>query len=223
MTIPHGAAPRFPLRRIARAWPVLAAFALGACASSAPLHYYTLETVPSTTRPVDAAPTSAVRAGLPIELRSVQIPPALDRLEMMRSVAPGELALRESDHWAAPLGRMSRQTLADDLAERLPSGGLLATGAATSIPRAALSVEVVAFEISGGTATMRVRWAVLVPAEESPAEKLGTEKSGPVPLPRSRSARLSMPADDSASALQHAWSALIAQAADRIVEGLAAP
>jgi uncharacterized lipoprotein YmbA len=55
----------------------------------------------------------------------VHIPPALDRIEILSEVAPGEFKVNDLDHWVAPLGPVARQTLTADLIARLPQGRVI--------------------------------------------------------------------------------------------------
>jgi uncharacterized lipoprotein YmbA len=192
---------------------VVAALLLSACASSAPTRYFTLEAI----GPFETQPTPTSRyAGPPIELRSVQVPPAMDRLEMVRELSAGELALREFDHWAAPLGRLAKQTLTEDLSHRLPADRLIFPGAGGPSVRAALTVDVLSFHLIDDQATMVVSWAIRWPAADS-----GTPDMSASPTATSvESMRLSVPANATANGLERAWSDLLAQAADRIAATL---
>jgi uncharacterized lipoprotein YmbA len=182
-----------------------AALLLSACASSTPTRYFALEAVAPSSAARGDAPAPMAYDGPPIEVRSVQIPPTLDRLEMVREVAPGELDVRDFDHWAAPLGRMSRQALTEDLASRLPPDRLVFPGAAGPKVRGDLTVDVLSFRIDGGTATMVMSWSLRWPEQTTP---------------RGASLQLTAPATAGAAATSRAWSELMAQAADRIAADL---
>jgi len=83
--------------------------ALAGCASADP-DYYTLARV-----------DGAVIAGPPImvEIRRPTMPADLDRLEMVRK--SGNRIVPDNAHiWAAPLGKLTEETLALDLSQRLP-------------------------------------------------------------------------------------------------------
>ncbi len=89
---------------------------LGSCAG-APTRIYTLYAV--------APGGPSVYAGPPVRVDVVNFPAALDRIEVVRNGAPGELELSDTAHWSAPLGDVARQTLAADLIARLPAGKAL--------------------------------------------------------------------------------------------------
>lgn len=193
-------------------WPLRGAAALGvactllaACASSPATRYYAL------TAPAPAAPaaSAASYAGLPIEVRAVQVPPAMDRLELIRELSPGEFAVLDFDHWAAPLGRLARQALSEDLVQRLPKDRVVVPGAAWPAERASLSVDVLSFDKRDGQASMVASWALSQP----PA-------SGAAPAPIGATVRVVAPASADAAGTAQAWSLLMAQVADRIAAGL---
>ena len=214
---------------------LLATLGLAACASSAPTRYFALETMPAADRSTDASGAAGYR-GPPIALRAVTIPPAIDRLEMVRETAGGALQLREFDHWAAPLSRLVRHTLTDDLSRRLPAGKIVFAGMPMPLARAELTVDVRSFHLLGGSATLALSWSLRWPAVAAPGETplaatslaaaataaSSAPSSGSAdPASRGGSFELSVPAGADAGALNAAWSALLGQAADRIVADLA--
>jgi uncharacterized lipoprotein YmbA len=181
----------------------VAAAGLAAC-SSAPTRYFGTEPV--------APSVSAARgyAGLPVQVRTVNVPPQLDRAELMREVAPGEFEVREFDHWTAPFGQMVRQTLTEDLAARLPAAAVIYPDASRPDPVANISVNILSFRFQGDRAVMQVSWTVRSPSSvpsyitdgQTTLETSGDDRSG---------------ADISAS-----LSAILAQLADRMVIDLSA-
>lgn len=99
--------------------PLLAALlALGGCGHSPQTHLLTLDLAPPVAPP-------AAYAGAPVRVTAVEIPPALDRLEFVAAVAPGELEIRDQYRWSASLGALAREALMRDLSARLPSGAVL--------------------------------------------------------------------------------------------------
>ena len=97
---------------------LVCAAALAACGSSPPTRYFSLEAV------APAAPAAA--SGMaPVQLGAVRVPASLDRPEIVAQDARYELAVRDNDHWGAPLGPMMRRTLAQDLLSRLPAGAFV--------------------------------------------------------------------------------------------------
>ena len=196
-----------PLGRRGRASLAAGAVALllGACAGSPATRYYTLAPV------APAAPPSAY-TGPPIEVRAVQVPPALDRLELLQSTGPGEVRVLDFDHWAAPLERLSQQVLAEDLAQRLPANKVASSGTAWPPQRAALAINILAFEHAGGTARMTLAWSLRAPPTadaDAGAAPVGAMLHLSTPTP-----------DDGAATTASAYANLLAQAADQITLAL---
>ena len=129
---------------------------LVACASSPPMHYYTLTEIPAPSRL--AVPENTV----PVRLDRVTIPTELDRSQMVRRVGPTQLQIIENDRWAAPLDETIRRVLSNDLAARLPPG----TVANPNEPfigekRQSLAVDISEFYgDSSCTVTLRAAWTL---------------------------------------------------------------
>lgn len=179
------------------------ALALSACAGSPSTRYFTVAAASG------SSPAPAHYAGPPVEVRQVQVPPAFDRLEMVRERGPGQLEVLDFDHWAAPLGRLARQALTEDLAARLASGQVVVPGAAWPGPRAVLTVDILSFANRDGSAVMSLSWTLQPPAD----------RAGPA---LASTLQLRTPAGAGAAADARAWSELMGQLADRIAERLAA-
>ena len=174
--------------------------ALAGCAGSPVTRYYTLA-------PVAPGAAAATYAGLPIEVRTVQIPPALDRIELLQGPVGGEWRVLDFDHWAAPLARLARQALTEDLALRLPAAKVALPGTAWPPQRAVLAVDILSFEQDGGAARMTLAWSLRQPATAPDAG-----------APTGAMLRLSAPvSEDGAGATARAFGALLAQASDQIV------
>jgi uncharacterized lipoprotein YmbA len=105
---------RHAMRRFSAtaATAVVAALALVGCASSPPLHFYTLSEVAPTS---NAGPTTQP---LFIQVGRVRIPGELDRNEIVQRIDATRLRIAEQDRWAAPLGDMIRRVLSADLQSR---------------------------------------------------------------------------------------------------------
>jgi len=167
---------------------------LSAC-SSAPTRIYTLYAVaPATTR--------STYAGPPLRVDAVHFPPALDRIEIIRNLGPGQLQLSDTAHWSAPLGAIARQALSADLVARLPPGKMIYPQLPKPDGALGLLVDVLEFHTDGQSAELEVSWVA------NPAGSAG-----------SATLRASGPAANAAETAQ-ALSALLAQLADRIVAGL---
>jgi uncharacterized protein len=133
---------------------------LSACATSAPLRYYTLSEVPPA-----AEASSATNAAPGIRVGRVRIPGELDRNEIVQRIDATRLQIAEQDRWAAPLDDMIRRTLSADLQAR----------GATSSP-GTLSVDVDEFigDASCGV-TLRASWELKPTNTTTGPTRTGTE------------------------------------------------
>jgi uncharacterized lipoprotein YmbA len=89
--------------------------------SRSQVRIYTLEPLPSHV---------ANLRGVPIGIDSVELPPGLDRREIVVRQGDRELDVRMANLWQASLAPLVRHTLAFDLAGRLPDGMVVLPGAA---------------------------------------------------------------------------------------------
>ena len=97
---------------------LLIAAVLGSCRSSPPKQFYVLDAVPPERG-------SSVGPGRPVQVAAVNIPPSLDRQEMVREGANGSLQISDINRWGAPLADMTQNVLTRDLTARLPAGAVL--------------------------------------------------------------------------------------------------
>lgn len=121
--------------------------------------YFSLQTVPS------AAPRSLT--GLPVGIDSVELPPPVDRREIVVRQENGQLDLRGTELWSAPLESMVVHTLAFDLAARLPEGMVVLPGQAKPIG-AMRSVYVVFETLEAGPEprfVLDARWILKEPGK----------------------------------------------------------
>lgn len=103
--------------------PLFAALVLlAACGTSPPTQYFALEPV------LPHRPAQPV-AGPPLTVDAVHLPPELDRLDIVRRGPDDRIQIGPNQRWAAPLDEMARRVLAQDLADRLPRGMLIAPDA----------------------------------------------------------------------------------------------
>jgi uncharacterized lipoprotein YmbA len=195
------------VRRVACAVAVaVAVMSAGGCASSPPLHYYTLTDVPATNRL-----TSSDNA-VPVRLDRVTIPTELDRSQLVRRTDATRLQIIEGERWAAPLDDTIRRVLSDDLAARLPPN-MVASPYEPSIgeKRQSLSVDIEEFYGDATCAvTLRASWLLKQPDMQS---SRGTEQT-------------LVPANghcDGSGALPGLMSQALAQLSDRIAEAIAHP
>jgi uncharacterized protein len=194
---------------------VLAIFTLSACAGSVPMRYYSVQPV----MPAESA-RSVTYKGPALELRSVQVPPTMDRLEMVRTISPTELQVLDTAHWAASLSTLSRQALTEDLASRLPPDRVVFPGAPASEARSLLSVNIMSFNVAHGVASMLLSWNIQLPPAGAFAQ---ADSSRVQQMPRGQSLRLQTPASDSPDATALAWSQLLGELSERIAADLSSP
>jgi uncharacterized lipoprotein YmbA len=179
------------------------AIALGALLSacrSAPTRLYTLY-------PVASNSVRETYTGPPVRVDAVHFPPALDRIEIVRDVAPGEMAVNDLEHWSAPLGQTARQALAADLVSRLPPGKSIFPHLAKPDGALGLNVDVLEFKTDAGGFSLQVSW-VVHRAGQASATGGGTA-----------TLRTTVSGDGSAATVQ-ALSILLGELANRIVTSL---
>ena len=134
--------------RLLLAW--LASSAAG-CAS-APIHYYTLSP------PMERAP--GVSAGSPtIDLRLVNVPPQLDRVDLLIRTGPTEVTLLENERWASPLKDEIKDALRLELQRRL----VRAAASSRAFATLTLDIDVRRFEAEiGRYAHLEASWRATV-------------------------------------------------------------
>jgi len=156
--------------------------------------------------PVPPAAVAADYAGPPLRVPFVHLPVTFDRPELVRRDAAGTLKVEDFARWAAPLGRMTRDTLVGDLIARLPAGSVLPPDAPAGTAELRVEATILSFDAGAGSAAMTVSYR-LVPtrgAEPRPTVvQLTTPLAGEEPAGRAR-----------------AWSAFLGQLADRIAADL---
>jgi uncharacterized lipoprotein YmbA len=186
------------MKKLPMTWRVIgcaAAVTLGAC-HSAPTRIHGLDPAVPTTR-VDAYQAPALRVD------TLNVPANWDRLEILSLSGAGRLEIRESDHWSAPLAQIARQTLSDDLDQRLPSGSVIYPRLPKPDGALGINVDILEFTVAASRASMRASWLIV------PAGGLQNARRSVASLQGSMSST-----DPAAVAL--AWSELIGQLADRI-------
>jgi uncharacterized protein len=163
---------------------------------SASTRIYTLEpTAPASHIDIYHAPA--------LRVDTLNVPAGWDRIEILKLSAAGTLQINDFDHWAAPLAQMARQTLSEDLDQRLPSGSVIYPRLPKSSGALGVNVDILDFNVDASHASMRASW-IIVPSGDAQ----GTKRSA-------AELRSSMSSEDPA-AVVHAWSDLIGQLADRI-------
>ena len=143
--------------------------------------YYSLETTPFE--------QSVPASGAPIAIDGIELPPGLDRREIVVRDQEGKLDVRGNQLWAAPLEDMVIHTLAHNLARRLPQGMVVLPGQAK--PAGAVRTLFIVFEdftagpentltldarITSGTTTTRER--IEVPLQSLDSENVVVAMNG---------------------------------------------
>jgi uncharacterized lipoprotein YmbA len=141
---------------IRRTLPFLLALLLAGCSffSRSQSRFFSLDRIAPT------APIATVR-GLPIGIDGVELPPGLDRREIVVRKADHQLEVRSTEQWSALLQPLVLHTLAFDLAARMPEGMVILPG--ESKPGAMRSIDVVLEELAAGPDAKVVldgRWVV---------------------------------------------------------------
>jgi uncharacterized lipoprotein YmbA len=176
---------------------------LAGCASSPPLHYYTLSETAANTRVSLPADT------IPIRLDRVTIPTELDRKQLVRRIDPTRLQIVEDHRWAAPLDDMIRRVLSDNLAARLPAG--LVTNPnepPVGERRQSLSVDIQELYADGTCAVaLRASWVLKRPDSQS----MRASEEVRIPAPGACSGAEAQPG---------AMSQALGQLSDRIAAGI---
>jgi len=118
---------------------LLVAVSLAAgCRSSPPKRFYVLDPVPPQAR-MQAMSADAV------QVATVNIPPSLDRQEMVRESAADRLEVSDINRWGAPLADMTQDVLTQDLMQRLPEGKVLPPHNAAPATAYEITVDILQF------------------------------------------------------------------------------
>lgn len=171
-----------------------------ACSSSPPTRFFTLSPVP----PAGAAKSYA---GPPVKVADIQVPPDMDRLELVRQSAGNELSVDDFAHWAAPLGDLARTALTQDLAQRLPAGRVVYPDVPEPEGTWHLSVDLLSFTCAPDRASLEASWSL-------------SAKSKPAGSPRQLRLSGSCGIDGPAEAA--ALSSLLGQLADAVAADMTA-
>jgi uncharacterized protein len=186
------------MNKVRIAWQVIgcaAAVTLGGC-QSAPTRIYSLD-------PAVPAAQIDIYQGPVLRVDTLNVPASWDRIEILTLSPAGRLQINDFDHWAAPLAQIARQTLADDLDRRLPSGSVIYPRLPKSNAALGINVDILEFTVAASQASMRASW-LIVPAEGSQSAKRSVASlQGPM-------------TSTEPAAVARAWSELMGQLADRI-------
>jgi uncharacterized lipoprotein YmbA len=186
------------MTKIRTIWRVIgcaAAVTIGAC-HSAPTRIYGLDPVAPATR-IAAYQAPALR------IDTLNVPAGWDRTEILELAADGKLQLSDFDHWSAPLAQIARQTLSDDLDQRLPPGSVIYPRLPKPVEALGIDVDILEFSLSASQASMQASW-LIVPA-------LGAQSTK-----RNVASLHGALTSTAPAAVARAWSELIGQLADHI-------
>ena len=139
---------------------VLSGFGLTGCGlmKRPEIRTFTLTPMP----PASAVETTADAGVVPLGLAVAELPPGLDRQDVVVRESEHRLDVRGTDLWSAPLGRLVLHTLAIDLAERLPRGSVALPG--QTVPAGGVrSLDFAFAELAAGPepqGVLDVRWSL---------------------------------------------------------------
>ena len=159
---------------------------LVACASSPPMHYYTLTEASAPSR------LAVPRGMAPVRLDRVTIPTELDRSQIVRRLGSTQLQIVENERWAAPLDETIRRVLSNDLAARLPQG-VVANPNEPSVGEKRQSLTVDFSELYGDptcTVILRASWTL----KQSESDSLHGEEAATASPPDGCKGAASIPA-----------------------------
>jgi uncharacterized lipoprotein YmbA len=138
-----------------------------------------------------------------LRIDTLSVPAGWDRAEILAPAADGILRISDFDQWSAPLAQMVRQTLSDDLAERLPPASVIYPRLPKSSGALGVDVDILEFRASASQASMQASW-LIVPSLGSQSAKRSV-------------ASLQRPLSSAdPAAIARAWSELIGRLADAI-------
>ena len=143
------------LRLAAGIW--LISVLLAGCASGSSLSYYLIDPAPGEVM------LPAGDAVLVIEILDVQLPRYLDRNQIVKRRADGQLALSNSHHWGENLRLNLLRTLAQNLSERLDSVDVATPRArSATLPDFRIALIIEAFEPDPrGRVQLLARWQIM--------------------------------------------------------------
>ena len=145
-------------RRLA---PILLLTACGFFGKSSPPKLYALDRIAPAS---PAAPAAAAVRALPIGIDAVELPPGVDRKEIVLRQPDHRLETRSAEQWSAPFKDLVLHTLAFDLAARLPLGTVIVPG--ETKPAAMRTIDVAFEELAANadrTVVADARWVVHEP------------------------------------------------------------
>jgi len=139
-------------RRLAAVTLACSLASLAGCGSTPNPRFYALT---GATAPATPSSTMSVVVG------PVTIPAAVDRPQIVVTVAPNRVRLEEFDRWASPLENDIARTVAANLAATLSTSRVMVAPQAVALPDYRASIEVQQFDSAlGQAATLDAVWSV---------------------------------------------------------------
>jgi uncharacterized lipoprotein YmbA len=211
---------RFPLRlpgpgRAAAALLVLAAaLLLGACGTSTPVRYYTLQDVAAGQA---ATSTAGARAAseFALQVQPVRLPAAIDQPQLLLRSSAGEVLPQDGERWLGPLADEIRAALVSQLTRRLRVPEVSALSTPADLPVYRLQIDVTRFDsVRASYVAQELNWSLRASAGAA-------AQSSAVLLCRSR--QVVPVTEPSSAALVAAHQAALNQLAGQIAQVAAQP
>jgi hypothetical protein len=152
----------------------LCVLAVAAC-RSAPSQYYTLVAPPTAD-----APRAGSGGALQLDVLPVDVPPDVDRAQMVVRLGAGEVAPVDTRSWIAPLPLEIRRALSDELAGLLGARDVAGVTPSPGVPVYRVKVAIQRFESAlGDRALIDAVWSVREAGGSAAPLTCGTRASAP--------------------------------------------
>jgi len=145
------------------------------CASSPPVHFYTLD-------PVESPHPAATASRVPIQVGAAHLPPELDRKTMVFQSAANSLTISEQERWGAPLADLLRRVLTQDLIQRLPKGKVILPENPAPPGTAVIALDILRFQKGpSGAVVLEGSWSVATAGSDQAGPQYALVLSVPAP------------------------------------------
>jgi uncharacterized lipoprotein YmbA len=133
---------------------------LAGCAGSEITRFYLLTPIPVAETASQAA---GIQQPMTLGIRSVELPPYLDRPQIVTRTGPHEINLAELNHWAEPLQDNATRVLVENLAALIPSDWMVSYPWTGQIPvDYQVAVKVIRFDLTAAEDSVLIaRWRIL--------------------------------------------------------------
>ena len=149
-----------------RAIAIVAMVFLAGCGSSPKTQFFTLTPMP----PQEGQARAEIKA--PVTVAAVNVPPSLDRSELVRRTGATTVDIDSDARWTAPLGDMIRTVLSQDLAARLPQEKVILPDSPAPPNTAQIVVSIAEFGPAGTSGTtLQGSWSVMKGAAAKPVRQ----------------------------------------------------